>query len=123
MVWGGISIGGRTDLHIIQNGTLTGRRYADEILDLMSSLTLEPLEIPLFSRMIMPDRIELIWWRTCLKLKHTSYGIASVLSDLNQSSMFGTCSDDALLRDQRPPATVRDLEIALLESGTVFPKV
>ncbi|GFV13333.1 transposable element Tcb2 transposase [Trichonephila clavipes] len=32
MVWGGISIGGRTDLHIIRNGTLTGRRYADEIL-------------------------------------------------------------------------------------------
>ncbi|GFT80402.1 transposable element Tcb1 transposase [Trichonephila clavipes] len=27
MVWGGISIGGRTDLHIIRNGTLTGRRY------------------------------------------------------------------------------------------------
>ncbi|GFW08478.1 transposable element Tcb2 transposase [Trichonephila clavipes] len=32
MVWGEISIGGRTDLHIIRNGTLTGRRYADEIL-------------------------------------------------------------------------------------------
>ncbi|GFV82712.1 transposable element Tcb2 transposase [Trichonephila clavipes] len=32
MVWGGISIGGRTDLHIIRNGTLTGRKYADEIL-------------------------------------------------------------------------------------------
>ncbi|GFS63312.1 transposable element Tcb2 transposase [Trichonephila clavipes] len=32
MVWGGISIGGRTDLHFIRNGTLTGRRYADEIL-------------------------------------------------------------------------------------------
>ncbi|GFU75076.1 transposable element Tcb2 transposase [Trichonephila clavipes] len=32
MVWGGISIGGRTDLHIIRNGTLTGRSYADEIL-------------------------------------------------------------------------------------------
>ncbi|GFY19191.1 transposable element Tcb2 transposase [Trichonephila clavipes] len=32
MVWGGISIGGHTDLHIIRNGTLTGRRYADEIL-------------------------------------------------------------------------------------------
>ncbi|GFV98431.1 transposable element Tcb2 transposase [Trichonephila clavipes] len=31
MVWGGISIGGRTDLYIIRNGTLTGRRYADEI--------------------------------------------------------------------------------------------
>ncbi|GFU82792.1 transposable element Tcb2 transposase [Trichonephila clavipes] len=32
MVWGGISIGGRTDLHIIRNGPLTGRRYADEVL-------------------------------------------------------------------------------------------
>ncbi|GFU82557.1 transposable element Tcb2 transposase [Trichonephila clavipes] len=32
MVWGGISIGGRTDLHIIRKDTLTGRRYADEIL-------------------------------------------------------------------------------------------
>ncbi|GFT02740.1 transposable element Tcb2 transposase [Trichonephila clavipes] len=32
MVWGGINKGGRTDLHIIRNGTLTGRRYADEIL-------------------------------------------------------------------------------------------
>ncbi|GFU68046.1 transposable element Tcb2 transposase [Trichonephila clavipes] len=32
MVWGGISIGRLMDLHIIRNGTLTGRRYADEIL-------------------------------------------------------------------------------------------
>ncbi|GFU57864.1 cubilin [Trichonephila clavipes] len=32
MVWGGISVGGRTDLHIIRNGTLTGQRYAHEIL-------------------------------------------------------------------------------------------
>ncbi|GFW68982.1 transposable element Tcb2 transposase [Trichonephila clavipes] len=31
MVWGGISIGGRTDLHIIRNGTFMGRRYADKI--------------------------------------------------------------------------------------------
>ncbi|GFX35046.1 transposable element Tcb2 transposase [Trichonephila clavipes] len=31
--WYGVeSAGGRTDLHIIRNGTLTGRRYADEIL-------------------------------------------------------------------------------------------
>ncbi|GFX13957.1 retrovirus-related Pol polyprotein from transposon 297 [Trichonephila clavipes] len=32
MIWGGVSLGGRTDLHIIRNGTLTSRRYADEIL-------------------------------------------------------------------------------------------
>ncbi|GFU16137.1 hypothetical protein TNCV_2048381 [Trichonephila clavipes] len=83
MVWGGISIGGRTDLHIIRNGTLTDRRYADEIV--MSSLTLEPLEIPLFSRMIMPDRIELIWWRTCLKLKQYS-NLLYVNGDAEQSN-------------------------------------
>ncbi|GFW39422.1 transposable element Tcb2 transposase [Trichonephila clavipes] len=38
MVWGGISIGGRTDLHIIRKGTLTGRRYADEISTLCHPL-------------------------------------------------------------------------------------
>ncbi|GFT67226.1 hypothetical protein TNCV_783681 [Trichonephila clavipes] len=53
MVWGGISIGGRTDLHIIRNGTLTGRRYL-----------LRPHVIPYAgfgdSRMIMPDRARLV---------------------------------------------------------------
>ena len=32
MVWGGISLEGRTDLHVIANGTLTAVRYRDEIL-------------------------------------------------------------------------------------------
>ena len=32
MVYAGISIDGRTDLHIIRNGALTGREYRDEIL-------------------------------------------------------------------------------------------
>ena len=33
MVWGGISRDGKTDLHVFQNGTLTGDRYINEILD------------------------------------------------------------------------------------------
>lgn len=33
MVWEGISLGGHTDLHVFQGGTLTGVRYRDEILD------------------------------------------------------------------------------------------
>lgn len=33
MVWAGISMQGRTDLHIVQNGTLTAVRYVNEILD------------------------------------------------------------------------------------------
>ena len=31
MIYAGISINGRTDLHIIRNGALTGRRYRGEI--------------------------------------------------------------------------------------------
>ena len=33
MVWAGISAQGTTDLHVIENGTLTAVRYANEILD------------------------------------------------------------------------------------------
>jgi hypothetical protein len=33
MVWGGISFDGSTDLYVIANGSLTGMRYRDEILD------------------------------------------------------------------------------------------
>ncbi|GFY14483.1 transposable element Tcb2 transposase [Trichonephila clavipes] len=32
MVWGDIMINGRTCLHVVANGTMTGRRYIDEIL-------------------------------------------------------------------------------------------
>ncbi|KAI3363825.1 hypothetical protein L3Q82_001427 [Scortum barcoo] len=32
MVWGGISLGGRTALHVLARGSLTGIRYRDEIL-------------------------------------------------------------------------------------------
>jgi len=32
MVWAGISLRGRTDLYVIENGCLTGVRYRDEIL-------------------------------------------------------------------------------------------
>ena len=35
MVYAGISIDGRTDLHIIRYGALTDRRYRDEILRLI----------------------------------------------------------------------------------------
>ncbi|GFY18689.1 transposable element Tcb2 transposase [Trichonephila clavipes] len=33
LVWAGISLGGHTDLHVFQGGTVTGLRYRDEILD------------------------------------------------------------------------------------------
>ena len=33
LVWGGVSYIGRTDMYIIQNGVLMGKRYVNEILD------------------------------------------------------------------------------------------
>ena len=33
MVWVGISASGKTDLHVIDNGTLTAERYVNKILD------------------------------------------------------------------------------------------
>ena len=33
MVWAGISMQGKTDLHSIDNGTMTAQRYLREILD------------------------------------------------------------------------------------------
>ena len=33
MVWAGISMQGKTDLYIIENGTFTAVRYVNEILD------------------------------------------------------------------------------------------
>ena len=33
MFWGGISVQGKTDLHVFPNGNLTAQMYCDEILD------------------------------------------------------------------------------------------
>jgi len=33
MVWGGISMQGKTDLYILPDGSMTAGRYRDEILD------------------------------------------------------------------------------------------
>ncbi|GFT08924.1 transposable element Tcb2 transposase [Trichonephila clavipes] len=32
MVWAGLMINGRTRLHVVANGTMTGQRYIDEVL-------------------------------------------------------------------------------------------
>lgn len=32
LVWGGIMLNGRTELHIFDRGSFTGKRYCDEIM-------------------------------------------------------------------------------------------
>ncbi|GFX94304.1 hypothetical protein TNCV_4293491 [Trichonephila clavipes] len=48
--------------HIIRNGTLMGRRYAEKIHFFISSLYAGAIDVPSFFRMIMPE-LEFKKWR------------------------------------------------------------
>ncbi|GFX43298.1 transposable element Tcb2 transposase [Trichonephila clavipes] len=123
MAWGGISIGGRTDLQIIRNGTLTGRRYADEIL--------RPHVIP------YPGAIgDSFVFQDDNARPHRAHLVENMLeAETIQRMELPACSPDLnpiehvwdMLRRRiaarpRPPATVRDLEIALLEEWNSIPQ-
>ncbi|GFW51701.1 transposable element Tc1 transposase [Trichonephila clavipes] len=123
MIWGGISIGGRTDLHIIRNGTLTGRRYADEIL--------RPHVIP-YAGAIGDSFV----FQDDNARPHRARLVENMLeAETIQRKEFPACSPDLnpiehvwdMLRRRiaarpRPSATVRDLEIALLEEWNSIPQ-
>ncbi|GFU25213.1 transposable element Tcb2 transposase [Trichonephila clavipes] len=124
MVWGGISIGGRTDLHIIRNGTLTGRRYADEILRphvipyagaigdsfVFQDDNARPHRARLVENMLEAETIQRMELPACSP-------------DLNPIEHVWDMLRRRIAARPRPPATVRDLRLHFLRSGTVFPKV
>ncbi|GFU25518.1 transposable element Tcb2 transposase [Trichonephila clavipes] len=123
MVWGGISIGGRTDLHMIRNGTLTDRRYADEILRLhvipyagaigdsfvFQDDNTRPNRARLVENMLEAETIQRMELPACSP-------------DLNSIEHVWDMLRRRIAARPRPPATVRDLEIALLEEWNSIPQ-
>ncbi|GFT06453.1 transposable element Tcb2 transposase [Trichonephila clavipes] len=123
MVWGGISIGGRTDLHIIRNGTLTGRRYEDEILRpyvipyavaigdsfVFQDDNARPHRARLVENMLEAETIQRMEW-------------PAFYPDLNPIEHVWDMLGRRIAARPRPPATVRDLEIALLEEWNSIPQ-
>ncbi|GFT52091.1 transposable element Tcb1 transposase [Trichonephila clavipes] len=62
MVWAGIMINGRTRLHVVANGTMTGQRYIDEVLlphDCLDSEGIQRLVWPVRSPDLNP--FENVW--------------------------------------------------------------
>ncbi|GFV75627.1 transposable element Tcb2 transposase [Trichonephila clavipes] len=123
MVWSGISIGGRTDLHIIRNGTLKVRRYADEILRphvipyagaigdsfVFQDDNARPHRARLVESMLEAGTIQLMEWPACSP-------------DLNPIKHVWDMIARSIAARPRPPDTVRDLEIALLEEWNSTPQ-
>ncbi|GFW70672.1 transposable element Tcb2 transposase [Trichonephila clavipes] len=122
-VLGGISIGGRTDLHIIRNGTLTGRRYADEILRphvipytgaigdsfVFQDDNARPHRARLVENMLEAETIQHMEWPLCSP-------------DLNPIEHVWDMLRRRIAARPKPPATVRNLEIALLEEWNSIPQ-
>ncbi|GFW85410.1 transposable element Tcb1 transposase [Trichonephila clavipes] len=123
MGWGGISIGGCTDLHIIRNGTLTGRRYADEVLRshiipyagaigdsfIFQDDNARPHRSRLVENMHEAETIQRMEWPVGFP-------------DLNPIEHVWDMLGRRIAARPRPPATVRDLEIALLKEWKSIPQ-
>ncbi|GFV35757.1 transposable element Tcb2 transposase [Trichonephila clavipes] len=117
LVYGGISIDGRTDLYIIRDGPLTACRYRDEIL--------RPIVVPYNAA--IGDDFTLMDYKC---RPHRANLVEDFLFEEGIVRMeWPACSPDMTLREGRvagrqiPPTTLQELERALLEEWDRIPQL
>ncbi|GFU51085.1 transposable element Tc1 transposase [Trichonephila clavipes] len=124
LVYGGISIDGRTDLYIIRDGPLTARRYRDEILRpivvpyaaaigddfILMDDNCRPPHANLVEDFLFEEGIVRLEWPACF-------------SDMDPTEHVWDALGRRVASHQPPPQTLQELEKALLKEWDRIPQL
>ncbi|GFT67538.1 transposable element Tcb2 transposase [Trichonephila clavipes] len=124
LVYGGISIGGRTDLYIIRDGPLTARRYRDEILRPIVVLYAAAIGdgIILMDDICRPHRANLVedflFEKGIVRMEWPACS-----PNMNPIEYVWDALGRRVPGRQPPPQTLQELERALLEEWDRIPQL
>ena len=114
MVWAGISAQGKTDLHVIDNGTLTALRYVNEILDVGENFILMDDNARAHRARITDQYLE---QATIVRMEWPARS-----PDLNPIEHAWDMLQTAVSSRPVQPASVQELRQALLEEWDQIPQ-
>ncbi|GFT58020.1 transposable element Tcb2 transposase [Trichonephila clavipes] len=119
LVYGGISIDGRTDLHIIRDGPLTARRYRDDIIRPIVAIG---DDFNLMDDNCRPHRANLVedfvFEKDIVRMEWPAYS-----PDMNPIEYVWDALGRRVAGRQPPPQTLQELERALQEEWDRIPLV